>query len=714
MARSATVKINADKGGFSSGIKQSTDEVLAMQKKIADFDAERVRQVKALRDEYAKLNKDALAPTAGAVAFSAAIKGAQYQAASLFSTIKNGMRSLTGIGGAMGTVELIRAGMKTEQVYRDVAFAMRAGTGEAVNMRDLMDEGAKTAQKWGKDVDELGRAMHTVWSQTGDKDFTRKSLDTIAMISRASGESVDTLANLSGGLRKHFGVTNEELGDTLGAVLSLGNKGGVSVEELSSRVGFLGSAANTAGMKGKEGFGVIAGMLNFGAEGAKNFRKNLTTVQKLIEDMENQPKRLKMMMQLGVSETDIAKSGGNFQDSMAAMLKATGGKKDKLAVAFKNESELQFMADLGEHYAKAFDATKGDIKTKMAAGVAEFKRQLSDSGKAAIDRGAMEKIAAENMKTSQAKMDAAMQKMRAAFLRPEVTSAMEKLADVLPIVAEHFAKLVGFVAEHPVAGAGYLAGRQILGGGASAGLASLLKSAISGGGGAAGQAAAAGMAAGAPGAGQAFATAAGGGMLAGVPVWGAALAAAVGVGLAGWQAKGLQDQAVQDVVNDKGETVDKTTGEGAWRNIRTELRHSKLFNTLSAALPAGSLGLFGGDMSEMSDEDYKQELDERAGIVSDTGDNTSGMSYDAWAKAHGISTAANPYKLKQDVIDAAAPTPAVTHAPSRSREDAALLAEMLAAKTLPVKIVNPEALRVGGGGGAGGLGSPGPGYSGGE
>jgi len=690
--KSASIKLTLNKSSFKDGVKDA-------EKDVKSF-GEQARGA---------LNR----------AFKDGIKGSDEAIKGMFNTIKSGLVAFSGIGGMLGTTELIRAGMTTQGVFKGIAVGMRAGTGEAQNFRDLMEDGTNAATKWGKDVDELGHAMKRVWEETGDKDFTKDSINTIAMVSRASRESVGMIGELSGSLHEKFGITNGELEGTLAAVLSLGNKGGVTVEELSQRIGFIGSVAREAGFNGQAGFQKMLGLLNMADDGGKNLRKNLGAVSQVLLELGNKTERAKLAMKLGM---DPSAMKGDATEMIGQIMKATGGKREKLETAFTGEA-LAFMLDLGKQYSKAFDDAKGDTKTKTKAAVDAYTESLNKASQSQLSATDLNEMAADSMKDGPAKMEAAMQKMRAAFLRPEISDAIGKLADVLPKLVEMLGSVVGFAAEHPIAAGamavGGMGAKGMIGGMGSSllsagmgGLTQSIASALGAGGAVAGQTAGAGVAAGlagaAPGAGSAL-----GGSLAAVasPLMANALAIAFAAAAI----------AALDTYQENDKKSKGHGGEYSMLNVRRNLGKANEWLGMDADSWMGLPGGIGeedywkqrakltGESNRYSTADDAEAAMKRkeARQVGHEGDEQAmGASFSEEALFSDGGASESPYVLGP-LAALAKPTPkaATTHAQPKSAEDMRLLAQMLGGE-LKVRVMNPEQLREGSAGG----GSPRPGY----
>lgn len=672
-SKSASIKLTINKGPFKDGLKESEKDVQAFGDRA-----------------NAALNKG----------FKDGIKGAESSLKSLGSSIKSGLAQFSGIGGALGMVELVKLAVQTEGAFKGVAAGIRFGTGAATDFRALMADGSTAASKWGKDVDEVGRSMKRVWEETGDTDFTKSSVDTIAMVSRASRENVEMLGGLSGELHKKFGITNADLGDTLAAVLSLGNKGGVTVDELSGSIGRIGAFARESGLQGQAGFQKMLALLNMGDEGAKNLRKNIASVGGILEHLGTNGKdRSMLLMKLGLDPSQVK---GDATAQIGQILKSTGGNKDKLAMGFEGD-QLTFMVELGKKYSSAFAATTGDVKTKTAAGLAAYNAALEKAGHSAVTGADLQDMANAAMEGGPAKMDAAMQKMRAAFLKPEIADAVGKLADVLPKLAEVVSWVVSNASAHPLAAGAAVIGGTAAKGFAEAGLSSIIASAFARGGASAAATAGAGLAAAGPAAGTAIATAAGGGLSTVAAAIGPQLAAAFAVAalaLLADQLMGLKkDLSGPNSVAKK----DKAGSSPIWREFLHDIGAMDDKHYQEAMAQAGGI-----TDPRLTGADYNPET-EAGRRASEARKDLAGMNEQAGASLYGMSSADDA----QGGFDGGPLASRVAKtAPSgagRSAEDARLFADMMGQRELKVRIMNPEQIREGGGGGAGG-GSPRPGY----
>ena len=673
--REAGVRLTLKKDGFKSGIKDAENDVKSSATGMQ-------RALKAGLSEGIKGGKEALS--------------------SFLSTVKSGPSAPAGLGGVRGGAEMIRGALDTEAAFKKISSQIKYGTGEVVNFRSMMDLAKGSATKWGKDINELSAAMSGIYSETGDKDFMAGAVDIIATTSRGAKEEIGTLGEISGTLNEKFGITTDELGDTLAAVISLGNRGGVSVQELSGSLSGIGAIAKEAGLQGKDGFEKMVGLMNIADDGGKNVRKNMSMLSGLLETLGSKADRTKAFMKLGI---DPSAAKGDVTDMIGQILKKTGGNKDKLSVAFGG-TQLAFLVSLGEKYASAFSQTEGNVKSKTDAALAAYQNAIAEASQSHLTYANIQDDAAKAMEGGKARMEAAMEKMKAAFMRPEITDAIGKLAEALPMLADVVASVVGFVAEHPILGAAGVAGGVAAKGALEAGLSAALKAAFDKGGKGAADVIGGALKSAAPGVAQ---TIAGAGMGLGgtfaLALGGAAVVAALSYTLttailnakAEADAKKYEEAGKTTLADAKR----KMTESGASGGDATDVGDD--FTTLSDE--RGDDGKFKelhGDAAVRYLEDRQQKLDDWSATKAEEESNAAKQSFISADNLTPMEAAASARRA------AGMKEPPRGGGGANSGIDAKLFAEMMGAKELKVRIVNPEAIR---GGGDGAAPSPGPGYA---
>lgn len=383
-------------------------------------------------------------------ALSTGMKGGVDAVKSAFSSIKSTVLSLGGLAGGLGIAELARGAIQSEGAYRKIAFQIHAGTGEMVAMRDIQKETHAAALKTGQASDDLAKSMAAVFSETGNAEFARKSIETIGTAAKGAHEPLETMTGIAGTLNEKFGITEDQLGGALSTIVGLGNKGGISVGDMGEKLGLIGAYAKEAGLQGEQGLGTIVGMLNLADNANGSFKKGISAVGGLLEQLGSTVGKNKIGAALGVSAKDLS---GSAPQQIEAILKATKGQKANLEKAFGGE-QLKLLVDLGKTYSGAFEETKGDVKSKTAAALSAVRSSFEAASKSSLSYADLQNEAAKEMQTGEGKVQTALEKLRQAFAKPEITAAIEKLMGALPALADIIAKVVGFAADNPAAAAG--------------------------------------------------------------------------------------------------------------------------------------------------------------------------------------------------------------------------------------------------------------------
>lgn len=565
-------------------------------------------------------------------------KGGLNALKSAFSAVKSTIFTLGGLTGAIGVGALIRGAITMESKYRQLAFAIKAGTGASVDFRTIQKDVEATALKTGQTAEDLAGVFGAVFQETGNAEFARDTLKSIATAATATHAPVEQIGAIAGTLNEKFGIAAGEIDSALATVIGLGNKGGISIADMGERLGQVGAIAKEAGLEGRDGFEKIVGMMNLADNATGNLRKGISAVQGLFTELGDKTSRTKVAQALGISPAALK---GDATKMIETILAKTKGDKDKLAKAFTGET-LKLIVDLGK---------QGDLKAALA-----------DASKSAISFAEIQAEAAKEMETADKKFQTALEKMKQAFSKPEITEALTKLADVLPAFADMMASVVGFAAKSPVAAgtlgvAGYVGASA-----ASAGLQTLLLSALGLGGAKAGTAIQGAMGKG----GEAASTSIGGVLAKGGLSIGGAIAialASVAVGAAIRQAldayrKQKTEKDLEEIDKAGGEAVNAAGDEFKTYRRNPETGELEARTSKVRTLKGGRLLNFANKIkADMETEDPNAF---REGFYGPGG--------------------------KQ------APAPK----PGMPAENARLLADMLGQKELRVKVVNPAEIGVGG------------------
>jgi hypothetical protein len=429
-SREASVRLSLDNGQFLVSMRQVGDTV----------DKETKRATKSSQMWGAGISK-----------VGDTLKG-------LGGHVKN-LASMAGtLGGAFTLGSAAHGAIKLESSYRNLAFSIKAGKGEAVSFKSLMADGNAIALRWGRSNDEVAGTVRALYDDIGDIDFARKGANEIAKAATATGASVGSLTTIAGQLNEKFGITAEQLPDAMAAVVAAASKGGIGIEDMGEKMGLVGATAKLAGMEGKEGFQRMMGMLNLADGATGNLGKTVKSVTGLFDKMVDPATIEKAKKELKLNLVD--KSGTLKKDALQQLLQKTGGKREELAKVFTGD-QLKLLVDFGKTYAGAFDASKGDIKTKTAAGLAAFDAAIAQAGQQTLTAADLQAEAMKRTEDPQVKFQQALNTLQNAMGRPEIVKAINQLAAALPRFAEVVSKVIGWVADNPMTAAGGVAGAVV-------------------------------------------------------------------------------------------------------------------------------------------------------------------------------------------------------------------------------------------------------------
>jgi hypothetical protein len=381
--------------------------------------------------------------------------------ADLGSTIKSTLTQVATLGGALSMAGAAHSANEVVKGYKDLAFAISAGTGEVMTWQQVQKDIEGTSARWKRGNSEMSESYRALWDDIGDAGFAGAGIESVAKHATAGAGSVKALTNIVGQLKEKFDIPSEGIDDALAAVISMGNKGGASVEDLGEKIGMLGASAKQAGLEGGAGLERMVAMLNLADGVTGNFRKSLKAVTGITDQLGDPDKLKAISKELKIGLVD-KKTNKPFAHALEMILAKSGGKQEVLAKVFSGE-ELKLVTEFGKTYAKAFDSMKGDVKAKTNAGLAAFNDALHQAGQSTLTSAQVDAEAKKRLTDSDRQVAEAMNRLQVAFTKPEMVAALEKLAEVAPKVADALATILGVAVEHPKAAAAALVGGKLAG-----------------------------------------------------------------------------------------------------------------------------------------------------------------------------------------------------------------------------------------------------------
>lgn len=582
-----------------------------------------------------------------------------------------------GLGGVAGTVALAQGAVKAEKQFKALSFAIRAGTGETVNFRDLQKDAQAVAVRTGQSVEDLGHVMDKVFDATGDADYARQSLATIGTVALATSKPVELVGKVAAELGDKFGVSSADLKGALTDAFAVAKKGGVTFEDMAEKLEQIGANAKEAGLSGVDGFRQMMALMNLSDDALGNMRKGLPAVAALLDQLGTKAERNKVLMKAGL---DPSKVQGGAMGALRSLVQKSGGDRDKLASYGFSGNTLQLVAEMGRSYATSYKDASGTPAEKTAAGLDALDAAFKRAGQSTMTFAQMEAEAAANAKSAQAQMDIAIEKLKVAFSRPEFIGAITKLMDRFPPAVDKLVDLLNFAGDHPVAAAA--------GGAAAIGGWGFLKAALP-------TMVRAAFTSGAPAAAPAIVGAlSSGGVVAGAGIGTALLAAAPYIGGA------LALAYLAKVAVDAGEEREKQKDDATDRGMQ-QLEGEQGGTGNSNASGSSFWGRdANGVLKRMTPEDFASPADfdaerERLAQVGGRVD----LERAGWTGAPALLPGDAPFDFMRDnggTAEAGARKAAKPESRGMSKEDAALFAAMMARTKLQVEVVNMPQAALGG------------------
>lgn len=439
--RDASVRLNLAASGMLSMLQMLEKESGRLAKEIGSIGEESKKTERKLSPMMESARKG----------LGAAKKSVMDLGASLKSTLGTALT----LGGALSFGAAIKEAVDLTSHYKDVAFAIRTGTGEAMRWEQVQEKVEKTAGRWKRSNAEVARSFDELFRGSSDVNFAEKAAEASAKFARATGKGMSLFAGIADQLRDKFDVAADDIEEAMARIVST-NK----VEEFAGSMDVLGSSARSLGLSGKEGLSQVVGMLEATGGATKDLKASISGLSGVLESLNDPGRGAAIEKALKVKlRTD---DGELRKDALEQVLKASGGQKEELSKVFSGDS-LKIMTEYGKIYSKAFDSTAGNFKTKSEAGMDAFNKALKDAAKSKLSVADITAEAENRNKDPKAQLQDAMNKFTNAFAQPKLISAVEKLADKAPAIADAFAKVVDFAADNPIlAGTAFVGGKAAM------------------------------------------------------------------------------------------------------------------------------------------------------------------------------------------------------------------------------------------------------------
>jgi hypothetical protein len=409
----------------------------------------------------AKVRTEALSmKTALAGSATAGLSSVKTTLASMGGQLKSTLKMAATMGGTFAVGASIKGAMDLQHEYRNLAQQVNRLVDTGKDWRDMQQIIEAAATKASQAPQKMIQTFRTVYSATGDLEYTVAALDAIGTAATASGEEAEKMGQAMQLAARKFGVGAGEAREAVARLVEKIGVGGMSLDDLNGRFAVMAGEAAAAGLKGVEGFSTLLGIML--ALDSTIGEKAAPGMKALFQYLKDNTAQLAAMEK---------KAGIKFEPDLSAfdkIRKLLGTEKGRVA------AQLTFTADSRVVYdtlAKPFEEA---YKAALAAG--ESQKKATQKGLAAYDQ-AMEAMTKSNAKFSRLQdqaaermredptviMRQALNELAMAFTEPAMMDAVKDLASSLPKVAKGAAMLIKLVTEHPgLAAGGYVGGRVAL------------------------------------------------------------------------------------------------------------------------------------------------------------------------------------------------------------------------------------------------------------
>ncbi len=425
--RTANIKVKLSSGAFTGELKKTEAKVKASGKRMG----------KSMGKD---LNK-------GFIRGQKALK-------SMVGSMGRMIRQAGTIGAAFATGALLKDSVEIHKAFQDISFLVSKLPGQAMSWREVQDLVTGAANRTTRTTKEMAASFRQVYVATGDLNYAKESLDMIGKAATASGAPIEQIAQVSEMVRRKWKVTGQAAEEMLTAFIAKADKGGLSLDQLSSRLDAVAGEAAEMGMDASMLLGTIsqldAVMGSMGARGMKT---------------------LLMYIKEGATQTTRLEKAGKFKfdpnmdalERIRTIIKSPKAHKEALIV-FTETSRTAF-DELRKPFVLAMEeARKGGATYQEAQkkGLEAYDKMVGQIRKTEMKASDIERMYKRRVATDPSvKMRQALNKIRDAFAQPKMIAAITTLADKLPALAKAVADIVSYMADNPLGAAGVGMGLRV-------------------------------------------------------------------------------------------------------------------------------------------------------------------------------------------------------------------------------------------------------------
>ena len=189
----------------------------------------------------------------------------------------------------------------------------------------------KTAVETGVAANEILNGVSKIGEITGQFDFAEDMGGILAKAAKASGASVEDLANVASSLKVTMGLTADEVAKFFNSLIIQGDQGSYTLQKFAAEGKALLAATSTHGIKTADQFASFGAYLQVMNAQIKSEAELTTSVSTLFSELVSKAKDLN---KIGVHVFDKNKEFNDFDFIMRQLMEKTNGDLQKLGKTF--------------------------------------------------------------------------------------------------------------------------------------------------------------------------------------------------------------------------------------------------------------------------------------------------------------------------------------------------------------------------------------------
>ncbi len=245
------------------------------------------------------------------------------------------------LGGGLGMAIKNVGDLSESLMY--YGFAAKKSDADTKVFRDSLH---KTAVETGVAANEILNGVSKIGEITGQFDFAEEMGPRLAKAAKASGASMEDLANVASSLKVTMGLTADEVAKFFNSLIIQGDQGSYTLQKFAAEGKALLATTSTHGIKTAEQFASFGGYLQVMNSQIKSEAELTTSVSALFSELASKAKDLN---KIGVHVVDKNREFNDFDAIMRQLMDKTKGDILKLGKFFGASSMKALMPIITEY-----------------------------------------------------------------------------------------------------------------------------------------------------------------------------------------------------------------------------------------------------------------------------------------------------------------------------------------------------------------------------